>query len=142
MFLANSLAVCLRSSLYGAFRRKEKRPFSISNSLQPVSGSTSVSLQTAGCLRLQSIVAVRWMLIKILSGVISVEAIIRKLFFFFVPLFQHSDIIQNLCRPPNWERSRGFYHFVVKSDMKNQQFVIFLRLFRLKYHGFFIPTPP
>lgn len=46
-FFAASLAALRRSSLYGAVSRKEKRPFSISNSLQPVSGSTSVSLQTA-----------------------------------------------------------------------------------------------
>ena len=38
-----ALAALRRSSLYGAVSRKEKRPFSISNSLQPVSGSTSVS---------------------------------------------------------------------------------------------------
>ena len=31
-----------RSSLYGAVRRKEKRPLRISNSMQPVSGSASV----------------------------------------------------------------------------------------------------
>ena len=42
-FFAASLAALRRSSLYGAVSRKEKRPFSISNSLQPVSGSTSVS---------------------------------------------------------------------------------------------------
>ena len=44
-----------RSSLYGAVSRNEKRPFSISNSFQPVSWSTSVSLQTAGCLRLYAV---------------------------------------------------------------------------------------
>ncbi len=49
-FFAATLAALRRSSLYGAVSRKEKRPFSISNSLQPVSWSTSVSLQTAGCL--------------------------------------------------------------------------------------------
>ena len=38
-FFAASLAARFRSSLYGAVSRKEKRPFSISNSLQPVSGS-------------------------------------------------------------------------------------------------------
>ena len=54
-FFAASLAALRRSSLYGAVSRKEKRPFSISNSLQPVSGSTSVSLQTAGCLRLYAV---------------------------------------------------------------------------------------
>ena len=36
------LAAFLRSSLYGAVRRKEKRPFAISNSMQPVSGSASI----------------------------------------------------------------------------------------------------
>ena len=54
-FFAASLAALRRSSLYGAVSRKEKRPFSISNSLQPVSGSTPVSLQTAGCLRLYAV---------------------------------------------------------------------------------------
>jgi hypothetical protein len=39
---AASLAALRRSSLYGAVRRKEKRPFAISNSMQPVSGSVSV----------------------------------------------------------------------------------------------------
>ena len=34
---AASLAAFRRSSLYGAVRRKEKRPFSMSNSMQPVS---------------------------------------------------------------------------------------------------------
>ena len=33
------LAALRRSSLYGVVRRKEKRPFVISNSMQPVSGS-------------------------------------------------------------------------------------------------------
>ena len=37
-FFAALLAAFLRSSLYGAVRRKEKRPFAISNSMQPVSG--------------------------------------------------------------------------------------------------------
>lgn len=41
-FFAASLAARRRSSLYGAVRRKEKRPFAISNSMQPVSGSASV----------------------------------------------------------------------------------------------------
>ena len=54
-FFAASLAALRRSSLYGAVSRNEKRPFSISNSLQPVSWSTSVSLQTAGCLRLYAV---------------------------------------------------------------------------------------
>ena len=54
-FFAASLAALRHSSLYGAVSRKEKRPFSISNSLQPVSESTSVSLQTAGCLRLYAV---------------------------------------------------------------------------------------
>ena len=43
---------------------------------------------------LHIILAIRWMLIKILSGVISVETIIRKLFF-FVPLFQHMFYLTN-----------------------------------------------
>ena len=38
-------AASRRSSLYGAVRRKEKRPFSMSNSMQPVSGSASVCIQ-------------------------------------------------------------------------------------------------
>ena len=46
--LANCRAASRRSSLYGAVRRKEKRPFSISNSMQPVSGSASVCWQIAG----------------------------------------------------------------------------------------------
>ncbi len=54
-FFAASLAALRRSSPYGAVSGKEKRPFSISNFLQPVSGSTSVSLQTAGCLRLYAV---------------------------------------------------------------------------------------
>ena len=33
------LAALRRSSLYGVVRRKEKRPFVISNSMQPISGS-------------------------------------------------------------------------------------------------------
>ena len=45
---AASLAVLRRSSLYGTVRRKEMRSFSISNSLQPVSGSASVCWQIAG----------------------------------------------------------------------------------------------
>ena len=40
--LAYRLAASRRSSLYGAVSRKEKRPFAISNSMQPVSGSASV----------------------------------------------------------------------------------------------------
>ena len=44
---------------------------------------------------LHIILAIRWMLIKILSGVISVETIIWKLFFFFVPLFQHMFYLMN-----------------------------------------------
>ena len=36
--LAYRRAASRRSSLYGAVRRKEKRPFAISNSMQPVSG--------------------------------------------------------------------------------------------------------
>ena len=42
-FFAASLAAQRPSSLYGAVSRKEKRPFSISNSLQPVSGSDGTS---------------------------------------------------------------------------------------------------
>ena len=42
------LAALRRSSLYGAVRRKEKRPFSMSNSMQPVSGSALVCWQIAG----------------------------------------------------------------------------------------------
>ena len=42
------LAALRRSSLYGAVRRKENRPFSTSNSIQPVSGSASVCWQIAG----------------------------------------------------------------------------------------------
>lgn len=54
------------------------------------------------------------------------------------PAFSHN---QNLCRPPNWECSRGFcYYFVVKPDVANQKVVISLGLFCHKYHGFFIPT--
>ena len=40
--LAYRRAASRRSSLYGAVRRKEKRPFAISNSMQPVSWSVSV----------------------------------------------------------------------------------------------------
>ena len=50
-------------------------------------------------------------------------------------------LYKNLCRPPNWERSRGFcFHFAIKPDVKNQKVVISLELFCPKYHKFFIPT--
>ena len=48
LFFAASLAALRRSALYGAVGRKEKRPLRISNSMQPVSASSSVSLQIAG----------------------------------------------------------------------------------------------
>ena len=41
---AASLTALWRSSLYGAVRRKERRPFSTSNSMQPVSGSATVCM--------------------------------------------------------------------------------------------------
>ena len=44
------LATLRRSSLYGVVRRKEKRPFVISNSMQPVSGSVSVWRHSPGVL--------------------------------------------------------------------------------------------
>jgi hypothetical protein len=44
------LAALRRFSLYGAVRRKEKRPFAISNSLQPVSESVSVWRHLSGVL--------------------------------------------------------------------------------------------
>lgn len=46
--LAYRRAASRRSSLYGAVRRKEKRPFAISNSMQPVSGSVSVLQHSSG----------------------------------------------------------------------------------------------
>ena len=39
----------LTPELYGAVRRKEKRPLRISNSMQPVSGSASVWRHWSGC---------------------------------------------------------------------------------------------
>ena len=52
-------------------------------------------------------------------------------------------LYKNLCRPPNWERSRGFcYHFAIKPAVANQKVVISLGLFCPKYHEFFTPTPP
>ena len=42
------LAALRRFSLYGAVRRKEKRPFAISNSMQPVSSSASVWRHSSG----------------------------------------------------------------------------------------------
>ena len=42
------LAALQRSSLYEAVRRKESRPFSMSTSIQPVSGSALVCWQIAG----------------------------------------------------------------------------------------------
>ena len=46
--LAYRRAASRRSSLYGAVRRKEKRPLRISNSMQPVSGSASVWRHSPG----------------------------------------------------------------------------------------------
>ena len=99
-FFAASLAALRRSSLYGAVSRKEKRPFSISNSLQPVSGSTSVSLQTAGCLRLYAVSlflrSVLWVRIWI-SGVFLVKPNIGGLFLLRKPC-SHKLSFLRLCR--------------------------------------------
>ena len=45
---AAALACSLRSVLYGAVSRKLSRPFSISNSMHPISRSVSVTRQQAG----------------------------------------------------------------------------------------------
>ena len=48
---AASLAFRFRFSLYGAVRRKDKRPLRMVNSIQPVSGSASSWRHSAGVLR-------------------------------------------------------------------------------------------
>ena len=112
-FFAASLAALRRFSLYGAVSRKEKR---------------LLGFQVQGHFVRQTKNAL--------------PSSFQKLSRAFCSL---SDW-KATCKPPvpfdgnEQLAEKSCYHFAIKPAVANQKVVISLRLFRPKYHGFFIPT--